>query len=144
MRTQAKPTLFDPNVIQTDPKLLQQFGELTKIIRRQAIESFGPDPVRIAGAIADMNQLREHLLEEGDSALEKMVVEQIVTNYIVTGMTNYQLEHLDAQKAYVNEAKLMERRNIAAHRRLNRSVRLLTNLRLCLAKSKTGFKAKLI
>ncbi|MEI7986934.1 MAG: hypothetical protein WCI55_15010, partial [Armatimonadota bacterium] len=117
------------NLLRTHPDAWREFGNLFEWTRNEALSILHPNTVEYQSTIEGIRQLRQELEQSGDTALERIVIEQIINCHIQTAKTGFQLERVDPKGDSEPLAKHYARVHERAQRRLLRSMQVLTRLR---------------
>jgi hypothetical protein len=117
------------NLLRAHPDAWREFGNLFEWTRNEALSILHPNTVEYQSTIEGIRQLRQELEQSGDTALERIVIEQIINCHIQTAKTGFQLERVDPKGDSEPLAKHYARVHERAQRRLLRSMQVLTRLR---------------
>ncbi len=117
------------NLLRAHPDAWREFGNLFEWTRNEALNILHPNTVEYQSTIEGIRQLRQELEQPGDTALERIVIEQIINCHIQTAKTGFQLERVDPKSDSEPLAKHYARVHERALQRLLRSMQVLTRLR---------------
>ncbi len=116
-------------IIRCHPKLWREFGELFDWTRDEALGFMDPNSVQYKCVLKGIQELRAELSEPGDSALERIVRESIVTSHIENERCGFKLYNLPE----TNEAEPIARHRMRlqdrAYGRMMRSIAQLLRIR---------------
>ncbi|MEI7986064.1 MAG: hypothetical protein WCI55_10585 [Armatimonadota bacterium] len=116
-------------IIRCHPKLWREFGELFDWTRDEALGFMDPNSVQYKCVLKGIQELRAELSEPGDSALERIVRESIVTCHIENERCGFKLYSLPE----TNEAEPIARHRMRlqdrAYSRMMRSIAQLLRIR---------------
>ena len=134
--TALSHTTLDPaqqaevqNLLRAHPDAWREFGNLFEWTRNEALSILHPNTVEYQSTVEGIRQLRQELEQSGDTALERIVIEQIINCHIQTAKTGFQLERVDPTGDSEPLAKHYARVHERAQRRLLRSMQVITRLR---------------
>jgi hypothetical protein len=116
-------------IIQSDPDAWQKYGDLNSWTRDTVLAMVQKNFVRLQSTVEGLKQLRQELLADGQSAVERIAVEQIITAHIQSAKTGYMLERLEPTAENQAEAKHWAKVHNLAQCRLMRAMNHLMRLR---------------
>ena len=143
--TSYGPNALDPksrtevlDIIRTTPDIWREFGDLCEWPRQLIYAMVCPGSVPYECTIEGINKIKEQLQEPGDSQLERLAIEQILTCHIQAAKTGYRLEKLEPTEETPNESKHWIRAHNQSQARLMKS--MLTLMKLRKLKADLGIK----
>ena len=81
-------------ILNAEPELWKRYGNTYDWTRNQIITILRENDVDYESTVQGIHEMRKQLLEDGDSVLERMAVEQIITNHLQVARSGYELEKL--------------------------------------------------
>lgn len=116
-------------ILWADKDNYKLFGEVSTWAQQAVLTKMRSNSVRYISAVEGIVQLREQLLEEGDSAAERLAVELVITNHLQVADSAIHLEAVKPGEATTVEAKHWAHVHNQAQIRLMRSMNHLTKIR---------------
>ena len=117
------------SLLKADPNLWRTLGDVATWSRKHCLSIVPERTVQHECVHSGMSHMRTELLKDGDSELERIVIEQIITCWLQVGTTSYLLQSLDPTAENLDQIKRLERRYNHDQARLTRSLTLLNRIR---------------
>jgi hypothetical protein len=117
------------NCLHCDPALLQKFVEISSDLQTKALERLVPNSQRYLATLEHVRQMRANLLKEGDSPIELVLIDAIITNYLYSGVTGLGLAVSEDETFFLRKANRKQTIHDRANQRMMKSIQLLTNVR---------------
>ena len=117
------------NLLRSDPNLWRTIGDVATWPRKYCLSIVPEGTVQSVCVQSGMTHMRKQLLRDGDSEIERILVEQIITCWLKVGTTSYQLEILEPNQENSDQIKRLERRYDLDQARLTRTLALLDRIR---------------
>jgi hypothetical protein len=129
--SQSEPQVTSnrPGHILADPALVEEYIELSRELQSHALKELLPKSPIKDTVKENLNYLRDNLQKDGESSLEQLVIDQILTNYLYSGFTGVRLDGLDIEKAFCLEPNHHSRLYEKANQRLFKSMHNLQKVR---------------
>lgn len=118
-------------LLDNHPQLWQHFGDLSKQIQSKWVGLLaGNDAAVHESLLRTTNQLRDQLLEEGDSALERLLIDRIVVSRLMTNFFDsavaLAVNAPEARMRYLNQqSSKAQKRHLAAVKSLAETRKLM-------------------
>ena len=127
-------------ILKKDPDLWRALGDVASWCREACLMAVTKQNAQNECVVFGMNQMRRNLIQEGDSEIERILVEQIVTCWLQVGTTACQLQALQVCEENMSEIRRLERRYNQDHARLNRSIAGLSRVRRTIFENQLSLK----
>ena len=115
--------------LKADSSLWREYGDITAWSRVKTLAHVPKRTLRYESIQSGIEHMRDELLEEGDSQLECLIVEQIISCWLQLGNTSDQLESLVLTKENLSEYRRLEQRYNHDQIRFTRVINLLSRTR---------------
>ena len=126
-------------LISSTPELCEKYGDLFEWTRDAILDMLNPNTVQYLCTVEGLNQMRKRLLEDGDTQVERIAVEQIITAHLQAARTGLRLESIEPTDEMMNQSKFWIRAHNLAQSRIMRATHSLMRLR----KAKADLELKL-
>lgn len=125
-----KQSMKSTNLIQKSINPPPEIDEAIKSdIHRRALTTFSSDESKLQGILTTIDQMRTELLDENASRMEKVAADQVITAWLQTAVTAYNLEGVIPNGRNARLSAFWENRHHKAQGRLLRSIELLARLK---------------
>jgi hypothetical protein len=82
------------DILHAEPDLWRRYGDTNDWTRGQILQIVNDNDVDFTCTVEGIKQMRKELLEDGDSILEVIAVEQIITNHLQVARSGHELEKI--------------------------------------------------
>ncbi len=117
------------NLLAVDPRLWREYGDITEWTRDHALASLDTHTVEYECIRKGLDELRTNLLREGNSPLEVVAIDQVITNHLQVARSGAELEQIHPSKELAAVSNHWIRVHNHAQTRLFRAINTLNRLR---------------